>query len=186
MKKSPLVVLVAVLGGGAAYLGLSGRQSVPLSQLGSVSQVVNTTTISVTYSRPVARGRELFGPDGVVPFGEFWNPGANDATWIEFSKDVVLAGESIPAGSYSLWADPGAERWQVALSRDWDVFHIPYPGVDRDLIRIALPVGRGEHVEVMTFDFSEIGPNTTSLSFQWGTTRVVFPIEVEMELPPAA
>ena len=61
-----MVIAAAVIGGGAAYLGLSGRTMVPLSQLGSVTQVVNTTTISVTYSRPVARGRTLFGPEGVV------------------------------------------------------------------------------------------------------------------------
>ena len=185
MRRSVVVIAAAVIGGGAAYLGLSGRTMVPLSQLGSVTQVVNTTTIGVTYSRPVARGRTLFGPEGVVPYGEFWNPGANDATWIEFSRDVILAGDSIPAGSYSLWANPGAAEWQVALSRDWDVFHVPYPGAESDFLRLTLPVTTGEHVEVMTFDFEEVGPNTTALTFKWGATRVVFPITVEMELPPS-
>ena len=185
MKKTILVGVLLVTAGGVTYLGLSGRQTVPLSQLGTVSQVVNTTTLSVTYSRPVARGRTLFGPDGVVPYGSFWNPGANDATWLEFSKDVLVAGYPVAAGKYSLWARPGVDSWDISLSRDWDVFHIPYPGEDGDFIRFSLPVDDGEHVEVMTFAFDELGPNTTVLSFRWGNTRIAFPVEVEMELPPA-
>ena len=79
-------------------------ENVKASQSGSVWQEVANTSITVTYDRPVARGRELFG--GIVPFAEVWNPGANDATAISFSRDVSINGHSLSAGKYSLWAIP--------------------------------------------------------------------------------
>ncbi len=77
---------------------------VKASQSGSVWQEIANTSVTVTYDRPVARGRELFG--GIVPFGEIWNPGANDATAIALSRDVTINGNELPAGSYSLWRFP--------------------------------------------------------------------------------
>ena len=184
MRKTQAVTSIAVVAGAAAaYMGLSGRQTVPLSQLGSVSQVVNTTQISVHYSRPTARGRTLFGPEGVVPYGEVWSPGANDATWIEFSHDVQIAGQVLAAGRYSMWADPGQDEWTVVFSNAWNVFHIPYPGVEEDALRLEIPVGSGDYFETMTFHFPTLGPNTADLTLQWGSTKIILPIEVPMELP---
>ena len=74
-------------------LGIIPLDEVKPSQSGSVSQTVANTEITVTYDRPVARGRELFG--GIVPYGEIWNPGANDATAIALSRAITINGSRL-------------------------------------------------------------------------------------------
>ena len=72
------------------------------SQSGSVSQTIANTDVVITYDRPVARGRELYG--GIVPYGDIWNPGANDATEIWVSRAVNINARSLDAGNYSISA----------------------------------------------------------------------------------
>ena len=84
---------------------------VQASQSGSVSQTIANTELTITYDRPVARGRALFG--GIVPYGEIWNPGANDATAITLSRAVTINGHRLDAGKYSIWAIPGEREWTV-------------------------------------------------------------------------
>ena len=149
------------------------------SQLGSVTQTVNSTAITVDYSRPVARGRTLFGE--LIPWGEIWNPGANEATAIEFTNDVKIDGKELSAGRYSLWAIPGESRWTLIFSRAADVYHVPYPE-GQDALRVDIDPVAGSHMEVLNFYFPEVGPNTTTLRLHWGTTVVPIPIEVPMQL----
>ena len=82
---------------------------VQASQSGSVSQTIANTEFTITYDRPVARGRALFG--GIVPYGEIWNPGANDATAITLSRAVTINGNRLDAGKYSIWAILGEREW---------------------------------------------------------------------------
>ena len=103
----------------AADLPVIALDDVKPSQSGSVWQEIANTSISITYDRPGARGRELFG--GIVPFGEIWNPGANDATAIEFSRDVTINGNALAAGKYSLWAIPDPNRWPIIFNSEADV-----------------------------------------------------------------
>src|SRR5437868_14803459 len=79
-------------------------QGYPFSQRGSVTQMVAFTNIAVTYGRPVARGRALFG--ALVPWDSVWHPGADSATRIVFSRDVAVEGKTLHAGEYSLCLIP--------------------------------------------------------------------------------
>lgn len=151
-------------------------QAVRASQAGLVSQTVGTTEITVTYSRPVARGRELFG--ALIPWGRAWNPGANEATTVEFSGPVRVDGRPLEAGRYSVWAVPGQERWTVMLSRRWDVPHAPYPGEEHDALRVEIEPRSGSHMETLAFYFPVVGPRSTTMALHWGTTVVELPIEV--------
>ena len=92
-------VLMAVLAAVAAQ-----PPAIKPSQHGSVTQLVATTTITVDYNRPVARGRELFG--ALVPYDRVWCPGADDCTTLTVSTDVTIEGHALPAGTYSLWRRP--------------------------------------------------------------------------------
>src|SRR6266849_6351296 len=74
------------------------------SQAAVVSQRIANTEITLTYSRPVARGRLLYG--GIVPYDQVWNPGADQATAIAFTRDVQIDGQPLQAGKYSLWTIP--------------------------------------------------------------------------------
>lgn len=99
------------------------------SERGSVSQTVDGTTITIEYSRPVARGRTPF-PD-VVRYGRPWTPGANWATTLEVDKDVHINGNPLPKGKYSVWVIPGADEWTVTFNREARRFHTQKPN-ERD------------------------------------------------------
>ena len=146
------------------------------SQSGAVRQEVANTAIEVTYDRPVARGRDLFG--GIVPFGEIWNPGANDATAISFSRDVTINGNALPAGSYSLWAIPDPNRWTIIFNRQADVYHTPYPGEEDDALRFMASPRRGAHMETLAFYFAAVEKKDAELRLHWGETYVPFNIAV--------
>lgn len=158
----------------AAELPILALDDVKPSQSGAVWQEVANTRIEVTYDRPVARGRDLFG--GIVPFGEIWNPGANDATAIAFSRDVTINGNALPAGRYSLWAIPDPNRWTVIFNRQADVYHTPYPGEADDALRFMASPRRGAHMETLAFYFAAVEKKDAELRLHWGETYVPFSI----------
>ena len=182
---------IAACGGGGAESGsgaegdaaadgnalpIMALEDVKPSQSGLVWQEVANTQIEVTYDRPVARGRDLFG--GIVPFGETWNPGANDATAISFTRDVTINGNALPAGKYSLWAIPDPNRWTLIFNRQADVYHTPYPGEDDDALRFMASPRRGAHMETLAFYFAAVEKKDAELRLHWGETYVPFNIAV--------
>ena len=127
-----LVLLVATAG------GLTSQEvpeehlpdgSVRGSQPAEVRQRMGGTEIVVRHNRPSARGRELSG--GVVPYDSIWNPGADEASRIEMSTDVLVEGRRLEAGKYSIWAVPGREQWTLILSHAHDVFRALSGGAGR-------------------------------------------------------
>lgn len=129
-------------------------------------QMIATTAVTVVYNRPSARGRRLFG--GVVPYGRVWNPGADEATTITFSKDVRISGQPLAAGKYSLWMIPtAAGSWTLIFSKAADVFHVPYPE-GQDAVRVPLEPERGGFMETLAFYFPIVGPDSAVLNFHWG------------------
>jgi hypothetical protein len=151
-------------------------QQIPLSQRGVVTQMVGGTEIEIRYSRPVARGRELFGK--LVPWGKVWCPGADTATTVSFTRPVRVSGKPLEAGTYSLWAIPEPDTWTVIFSRAQPVFHIPYPE-GRDALRIRVPVRQGPHMETLAFYFPVVDGKDATLSLHWGTTIVSLDIRVD-------
>ena len=171
MTKPIVVALTILLGAAGAH-----AQGIPFSQAGSVSQRVGYTDISITYNRPVARGRTLFGDHAVVPWGRVWHPGADSATTITFSRDVLIEGRPLAAGSYTLWTIPRPDTWTIIFSRATHVFHIPYPGEARDALRVDVTPQRGEHMEVLAYYFPVVAPDSAVLRLQWG--EMVVPIRI--------
>jgi hypothetical protein len=125
------------------------------SQPAEVLQRMGGTEIAVVYNRPSARGRELFG--GLVPYDSIWNPGADEATRIELSEDVLIAGEPLPTGKYSIWAIPRPDEWTVIFSRAHDVYHEPYPE-GHDALRLQVRPLTGSYMETLAFQFSTATP----------------------------
>lgn len=160
----------------AGDLPILALEDVKPSQSGAVRQEVANTAIEITYDRPVARGRDLFG--GIVPFGEIWNPGANDATAISFSRDVSVNGNPLPAGRYSLWAIPDPNRWTIVFNRQADVYHTPYPGEGDDALRLMASPRRGAHMETLAFYFAAVEKKDAELRLHWGETYVPLRIAV--------
>ena len=162
----------------ALPLGLAAapqQAKVRPSQRGSVTQRIADTTITVDYSRPVARGRELFGK--LVPWGRIWCPGADDATTLEVSTAVKIDGKDLPAGKYSLWAEPQPERWTLIINRSHAVWHTKYPE-GQDALRLEAAPRTGSHMETLAFYFPVVDGRKGELVLHWGT--VVVPIGIEV------
>lgn len=100
-----LVGCLALIPGGCGGLPDGSDRG---SQPAEVRQRMGGTEIGVVYNRPSARDRTLFGE--LVPYDSIWNPGADEATRIELSDDVLVEGERLPAGKYSIWAIPRPEE----------------------------------------------------------------------------
>jgi hypothetical protein len=153
-------------------------QSVRASQKATVSQFVADTEIMIEYSRPVARGRTLFGNKGIVKYNKIWMPGANEASTIKFSSDVLINGKSLKAGKYSFWVIPNEKSWLIILSKDWDQWHTKYPGTKDDALRFEVAPEEGSHMEVMAFYFPVVTKNSTMLHLHWGKT--IIPMEIKL------
>jgi hypothetical protein len=146
------------------------------SQHGTVSQEVALTTITVGYDRPVARGRTLYG--GIIDWDAVATPGANRATWVEFSTPVTFAGVAVPAGRYGLWHIPHAtEPWDLILVREWDTHHSFFP-VESEVARVRVRPEQGEPMETLAFYFPVVADYETVLRLHWGTT--VLPLRIEV------
>jgi len=151
-------------------------EEVRKSQAAAVSQRIANTEITITYSRPVARGRELFG--ALVPYDQVWNPGADQATAMIVTRDIQVNDEPLPAGKYSLWAIPRAETWTLIFSRAADVYHTPYPGEDQDALRLDVTPVSGPHVEALMFYFPVVEGKDATVHLHWGETMVPVTLRV--------
>lgn len=146
------------------------------SQHGTVSQEVARTTITLGYDRPVARGRELYG--GIIDWDVVATPGANRATWIDFSTPVVFQGAAVDVGRYGLWhISHEGEPWEFILVREWDTHHSFFP-MKSEVARVRVSPEQGAHMETLTFYFPVVADYETVLRQHWGTTILPFRIEV--------
>jgi hypothetical protein len=154
------------------------------SELASVSQTVDGTKLTVTYSRPSVRGRDsLFGNPKVVRWGEVWTPGANWATTLEVSRPVRVAGHAVKSGTYSVWMVVRPSReWTLVLDPNAKLFHMAHPDSNAAQIRVPVKMENGPFTETLTWSFPAVRANGTSLVMQWGTARVVLDVAVEPSL----
>ena len=151
-------------------------EEVRKSQAAAVSQRVANTEITVTYSRPVARGRALFG--ALVPYDQVWNPGADQATAIAITRDVHVNDRPLAAGKYSLWTIPRAATWTVIFNTAADVYHTPYPGEAQDALRLDLRPEQGPHMEALMFYFPTVEGKDAVLRLHWGELMLPLTIRV--------
>lgn len=153
-------------------------QGIPFSQRGATHQTVAFTEIIIEYSRPVARGRDLFGDSAVVRWDRIWHPGADSASRISFSQDVLLEGLTVNAGTYTLWLLPRAQApWTLILSSAVSVYHAPYPGEDSDVLRVDVTPERGDHMETLAIYFPLVLRDEATLRVHWGD--MVLPVRIQ-------
>jgi hypothetical protein len=164
-------VLLAMPGAG------SGQAA---SEQATFTQVISGTEIEIEWSRPSLRGREvIFGRQ--IPWGEVWTPGANMATTIRFSKDVVLSGTPVPAGRYSVWLRVSeTEPWRLALHADTILPHSAHPPIEEAVLHVGVERGRTDHLqESLAWDLDRIRLDGAELVMHWGRDRVSLPLEVD-------
>jgi hypothetical protein len=168
---------LAVLGVGCLTLGLMAalgsaqmdKGSKPSPPAKASCALGEGKTIAVDYSSPRAKGRKIYG--GLVPYGEVWRAGANEATTLVTTADLMVGGQHVPAGSYTIFAIPNQDKWTLVISKKTGEWGIPYPGADKDLVRVDMKVSAlPAAVENFTIAFDKAAGGCM-LRMDWEKTR---------------
>lgn len=148
------------------------------SPLGLVTYTFENTYVKVTYGRPHLRGREAFTSSSeLAPLGKIWRTGANEATEVTLTNEIKMAGETVPAGTYSVFTIPGAKSWTIILNKDVGQWGAYKYDEEKDLIRLEVPVNKSDEMfEPFTIRFDEANGDV-SLQMIWANTMVSIPIE---------
>ena len=142
----------------------------------TASVTISGKKLQVDYGAPSMRGRKVMG--GLVPYGEVWCAGANDATTLTTEADLDIAGLRVPKGSYTLWAIPGKTDWTLIVNKQTGQWHTEYR--ERyDLGRVKINVKSvPSPVERFRIELAQNGPNKGTLSLIWETTEAWAPFTV--------
>ena len=172
------LIIVAVLGGGLyiAYLALIA-QTKSYSPEETVSYNLNGHNIEVFYNRPFKKERQIFG--GLVPFGQVWRTGANEATTFETSNDLNIGGQTLKAGKYTLWTIPEANSWTIIFNDKQYSWGVGPGGASREAEYDALKAEAtvsplNQVVEQFTIALEDAGGKPV-LAFSWDQTKVSLP-----------
>lgn len=150
-----------------------------LSPLGQISQQVGNTLVKVRYERPSVRGRKIYG--GLVPWNKVWRTGAGYATTISFSKDVIVGGQSVSKGNYSLFTIPNPEEWMVILNKDTSLYGAYDYDPGKDVARFFVKSNLSSRFyETLTIDL-DLVPNNAEAYISWAKTQIHFTIETSTD-----
>ena len=174
------------------------------SQKATVTQTIGVTDVTITYSRPGVKGRPIWGDppaamaarakgeatldnqnerlkgEPIVPYGHVWRAGANEATQFVVTDDVLINGQKLAAGSYSLHTIPGKEEWTVVFNgtaNQWGSFNYDEK---KDTLRVkAKPQWVEENQEWLMYSFDPVTDNSAQVNIRWEKIRVPFTVEVK-------
>ena len=164
LKKSAFAVLIIFIlcVVAAAQQDKSKRPSPPAQAQCKFS---DGKTVTVDYSSPRMRGRKIFG--GLVPYGEVWRTGANDATTFVPTADVTVDGKEVSAGKYTIFTVPEQGKWTLIINKHTGEWGIPYKYESEELARVPMQVSKtSAPVENFTISFSQNGSACT-LQMSW-------------------
>lgn len=174
------------------------------SQKASVMQTFGVTDVTITYSRPGVKGRKIWGdpPAGmesratgeatldnqnerkpgepIVPYNHVWRAGANEATLFQVTDDVLINGQPLKAGSYSLHTIPGKEEWTIIFNGDpgqWGSFNYD---AKKDVLRVkSKPETAADNQEWLMYSIDPVTPSSAQVNIRWERLRVPFTVEVK-------
>ena len=174
------------------------------SQKASVMQTVGVTDITITYSRPGVQGRTIFADapatmaarakgeatldnqnerqkgEPITPYGHVWRAGANEATMFQVTDDVLINGQPLKAGTYSLQAIPAPGEWTIIFNNDpgqWGAFTYDEK---KDALRVkAKPQSVTDNQEWLIYTFDPVTANSAQVNLRWEKVSVPFTVEVK-------
>ena len=163
---------------GFLYLNYRNRS---LSPPGVAKYEQNNLSMEISYSRPSVKGRQIFGTKeegALLPYGVYWRLGANEATEITISRDVLFNGNELDAGTYKMYAVPGPETFEISLNSELGNWGYSEPDYDKDILKTTVPVETGASpVEQFTIRFEESGPKVLVVC-EWSDVKVKIPVDV--------
>ncbi|MFZ0287652.1 MAG: DUF2911 domain-containing protein [Candidatus Sulfotelmatobacter sp.] len=166
-KRIVFPTLLTILFTAAAFAQMGkSRPSPPAS---TTCDLGGGKIIKTDYSSPRMRGRKIYGD--LVPFGEVWRAGANEATTFVTSSAVVVGGKTVPAGSYTIFTVPTADKWTLIINKKTGEWGIPYKYESDELTRVDMKVSQlPSPVENFTIAYDKSSSGCT-LRMDWETTR---------------
>jgi hypothetical protein len=178
MRKLSLVALLLL-----AFTFAAAQQQKPKrpSGPGSADVTLSGKKITIAYSRPkiadpkTGQPRKIMG--GLVPYGQVWRTGANEATSLKTDADLDIGGTTVPAGSYTLYTLPGESEWKLIVSKKTGQWGIPYPGENEDLARIPMNIEKtSATVDPFTISFDKKSETEAVLHLKWENTDASVPV----------
>ncbi len=146
----------------------------------TIKQNFGLSSVELSYSRPVMKGRKIFGD--LVPFGKVWRTGANNATTLTFGEEVMIGGKKVAAGKYGLLTIPDKNSWTLIISKQTDVTSPAAYKEDMDVVRVtAETMKMKDNMESFTMQFADVKPTSCALHIMWEGTAVALPITVDVE-----
>src|SRR5213080_1154521 len=209
LRRLSLFHLVILLGAGCAGHAFAQQPPLAVkpirpSQKASVMQTIGVTDITITYSRPPVKGRTIFADapqsmearakgeatldnqnerqpgEPIVPYNHVWRAGANEATLFQVTDDVLINGQPLKAGSYSLETIPGKEEWTIIFNNDpgqWGAFTYD---AKKDALRVkAKSQMASDNQEWLVYSFDPVTENSATVNLRWEKVRVPFTVEVK-------
>jgi DUF2911 family protein len=146
-----------------------------VSQGASAKQTIGLNDVTITYSRPGVKGRKIWG--GLVPYSSVWRTGANAATTIQFTEDVLVEGQPLPAGTYSLHTIPGEKEWTLIFNKDANQWGSYSYDAAKDAVRVKVTPMPGSPQEWMQFRFEDPSINSARVVLAWENLQVPFTIK---------
>lgn len=137
------------------------------------NKITEPLAMRLIYSRPQLNGRKVFGD--LQKLGEVWRLGANEATEIEFYKDVTINNKKIKKGRYTLYCIPYADKWTLMVNKDTDVWGAFKYDASKDVVRMEVPANKNDSTEVMTMLFEKSLTGANLLIF-WDDVKAILPI----------
>ena len=201
------IVLLAILSTTLVVLAQQPQaQFQPLapSQKASAMQTIGVTDVTISYHRPAVKGRTIFAEapasmaerakgeatldnpyerkpgEPIVPYGHVWRAGADEATTFQVTDDVLINGQPLKAGTYSLAAIPGKDEWTIIFNNDpgqWGAFSYD---AKKDALRVKTkPQSAADTQEWLLYTFDPVTPNSTTVNLRWEKVSVPFTVEVK-------
>src|SRR5258708_4843387 len=179
-------------------------KSIYPSQKASVMQTIGVTDVTINYSRPAIKGRTIFADappsmeerakgeatldnqnerkpgEPIVPYNHVWRAGANDATVFQVTDDVLINGQPLKAGTYSLSTIPGKDDWTIIFNNDYGQWGAFAYDSKKDALRVkAKPRPVQESQELLAYNFDPVTANTATVNLRWEKVSVPFTVEVK-------
>jgi hypothetical protein len=169
-----LIIIIGYVG----YIALTTRSHSPSKTTTFSNEGLD---ITVNYCQPFKKGRVIFGEgkDALLHYGKYWRLGANEATEITFSKTINFGGKPVSAGTYRMYAVPGASSWEVSLNSELGKWGAVEPDYALDVVKVEAPVSVApSETEQFTIDFSA-DSGTINMNFAWDKMQVTVPLTVQ-------
>lgn len=140
---------------------------------------IGVTDVTIMYGSPAVNGREIWG--GLVPYGEVWRTGANEATTIEFQTDVTVEGNEVKAGKYALFTIPGEDEWTFILNsepKQWGAYKYDK---SKDVLRFTVKPEENDHSHKrMRFHFKDMTEESAIIELEWAKLKAGFDVKTDI------